>query len=322
MSVTMVMTVEEMQDREKWLEMRRTGIGGSDASVIVGLNKWKSRFELWLDKTNQAEEVDVSDNEYIYWGNVLEELVANRFCEVTGKKVRRCGMLRNNEHPFMLADIDRLVVGENAILECKTTAGWNSSEWEEDNLPDAYYIQIQHYLAVSGYDKAYIACLIGGNKFIWKEIPRNEEEIEVLIRAEEEFWQKNVVEKVMPEADGSSGCSKAISLLFKGNPEDEEAAELEGRFDILCRDLEVLKAEKKKLEKAIEEKENKVRVALGDKVFGRSPKYNFWYKVHSRTGFDVNQFKKDFPDLYDKYKTTSSFRKLTYKESKARKGDI
>lgn len=321
MSVTMVMTVEEMQDRPKWLEMRKTGIGGSDASVIVGLNPWKSKFELWLDKTNQAQEVDQSDNEYIYWGNVQEELVANRFCELTGKKVRRCGMLRNNEHPFMLADIDRLVVGENAILECKTTASWNLNEWDGDNLPDAYYIQVQHYLAVGGYDKAYIACLVGGNKFVWKEIPRNDEEIAVLIKAEEEFWQKNVIEKVLPEVDGSSGCSKAIAILFKGNPEDEEAAELEGKFDIMCRDLEVLKAEKKKLEEVIDEKENQIRVALGDKVFGRSPKYNFWYKVESRKGFDAKQFSRDFPDLYQKYSKVSSFRKLRYKESKARMDD-
>lgn len=321
MSVTMVMTVEEMQDRSKWLEMRKTGIGGSDASVIVGLNPWKSKFELWLDKTNQAQEVDKPDNEYIYWGNVQEELVANRFCELTGKKVRRCGMLRNNEHPFMLADIDRLVVGENAILECKTTASWNSNEWEGDNLPDAYYIQVQHYLAVGGYDKAYIACLVGGNKFVWKEIPRNDEEIEVLIKAEEEFWQKNVIEKALPEVDGSSGCSKAIALLFKGDPEDEEAAELEGKYDILCRDLNVLKEEKKKLEKVIDEKENQIRVALGNKVFGRSPKYNFWYKIESRSSFDSAQFQRDFPELYEKYKKTSSFRKLRFKESKARKDD-
>lgn len=122
----LIMTVEEMQNRSKWLKMRKAGIGGSEAAAIVGLNPWKSAFQLWMEKTGQVEPEDLSDNEYVYWGNVLEQAVADRFCELTGKKVQRRGMLQDDEYPYMLASVDRMVVGENAGLECKTTNAFNS----------------------------------------------------------------------------------------------------------------------------------------------------------------------------------------------------
>lgn len=319
MSCELIMTVEEMQDREAWLKMRKTGIGGSDAAVVLGLSKWKSPFELWMEKTGQTEEVDIGDNEYIEAGNRLEQTIADWFCDKTGKKVRRCGMLRNKEHPFMLADIDRLVVGENAILECKTAAQWKLHEWDEDNLPDTYYLQVQHYLAVGGYEKAYIAVLVGGHKFIWKEIPRNEEDIEVLIKAEEEFWNKNVIEKALPDVNGTEGCSQAIQRYFEGG--DTEAIELEGEYDILCRDLKALRDDLKKLENVIAEKENKIKVRMGNGEFARSAKFNVYFRTKSRSAFNSKQFEKDYPDLHLKYMKNTQYRSLIVKESKARKDD-
>ncbi len=319
MSCDIIMTVEEMQDRPKWLEMRRTGLGGSDAPAIVGMSKWKSPWDLWLEKTGQVELEDKSDNEYIYWGNALEDLVARRFCELTGKKVKRCGMLRNREYPFVLADVDRLVIGENAILECKTAASWKEDEWADDNIPDSYYLQIQHYLMCGGYDKAYVACLLGGNRFIWKEIERNEEDIQSLLEAEKYFWEHNVVAKELPTVDSSDACSRAIGEHFKGGV--TEAEELEGDFDVLCRDLAALKDDKKKLELIIAEKENKLKVRMGNSEFGRSAKYNVYLKTTNRDMFNAKQFAKDYPDLYKKYIRTTSYRSLRVHESKARKED-
>ena len=83
----LVMTCEEMKDKENWLAMRKAGIGGSDAAAVIGLSRWKSPFQVWLEKTGQTEPDDLSNNEYVYWGTVLEQAVADRFCELTGKKV-------------------------------------------------------------------------------------------------------------------------------------------------------------------------------------------------------------------------------------------
>ena len=162
----LIMSVAEMTDEKKWLEARSTGIGGSDAAVIVGLNRWKSPFQLWLEKTGKAEPADLSENEYVYWGKVLEEAVAKRFCELTGKKVQRRGLLQMDDYPYILASVDRMVVGENAGLECKTCNGFAAKEWEDDEVPAAYYVQCQHYMMVTGCERWYIAVLIGGNHFV------------------------------------------------------------------------------------------------------------------------------------------------------------
>lgn len=181
------MTVEEAQDRKAWEALRNKGIGGSDAAVIVGKNKWKSPYTLFCEKTGKIEPEDLSNNEFVYWGNVLEDAVANRFCQDTGKKVRRCGTLADEDHDYMLANVDRLIVGENAGLECKTANGFKAKEWEGDEVPVSYILQCQWYMMITGADKWYIACLIGGNKFVQKEVPRNEADIEFLREAAIDF---------------------------------------------------------------------------------------------------------------------------------------
>ena len=109
--------------REDWLSLRRTGIGGSDAGAICGLNPYSSPLDVYFNKTGEAPETE--DNEAMRQGRDLEEYVARRFTEETGLKVRRSNqMYRSIEHPFMIADIDRLIIGEDAGLECKTANDW------------------------------------------------------------------------------------------------------------------------------------------------------------------------------------------------------
>lgn len=88
----------------------------------------------------------------------------------------------------MVANIDRKIVGQNAILECKTANQYLLKEWEDEEIPASYLLQVQHYLAVTGADRGYIAVLVGGQKFIWKEVPRDEELIEMIIQLEKDFW--------------------------------------------------------------------------------------------------------------------------------------
>lgn len=326
MSCELIMTVEEMQDRKAWLQMRRTGIGGSDAAVIVGQSKWKSPWDLWLDKTGQAEiEEDESDEkrqDRLFFGSESEEMISKWFTNKTGKKLRRCGMIRSIENPFMLADVDRLVVGENAIVEIKTTSAYNSSEWENDKVPPAYLIQGLHYMATGSYDKCYFVCLIGGQEPVIRTLTRDEEveeQIEALVEAEKYFWEHNVIAKELPDVDGSKACAQAISKHFNGD--GTEAVDLEGEYDLLCKDLEILKEERKKLDLAIATKENKLKVALGNGQFGRTAKYNVFFKTTNRTTFNSKQFEKDYPDLYNKYLNNTSYRSLRIHESKARMND-
>src|SRR5699024_1428625 len=133
------------------------------------------------------------NNEAIHWGNILEDVVADEFARVTGKRVRKRNQtFVHSKYKFMIANIDRDVVGERALLECKTTSAYNADQWEGDNIPPSYMCQIQHYMAVLDYEKAYIAVLIGGQKFVWKEVQRDDEFIELMIEQEKHFWNEHV----------------------------------------------------------------------------------------------------------------------------------
>ena len=136
---------------EEWLTWRKRGIGGSEAASIAGLNPWSSALKVYMDKI--SEEIEgISDNERMRVGRDLEDYVAKRFEEATSKKVRRENfLLQHPEHEFMIANLDRVIVGENAFLECKTTSSYGKAEWE-DGIPLHYELQCLHYMAVGGFD--------------------------------------------------------------------------------------------------------------------------------------------------------------------------
>lgn len=175
---------------EDWLEYRKQGIGGSDAAVVCGISRYKSPVELWMEKTGQLPSQETG--EAAYWGNLLESLVREEFTKRTGISVTKPSALyQSEEHPFMLANVDGLCEDPAhgpCIFEAKTASAYKAGEWE-DSIPDEYMIQIQHYMAVTGYQGAYIAVLIGGNAFRWKFVERDEELIAMLISLEEDFWR-------------------------------------------------------------------------------------------------------------------------------------
>lgn len=298
--------------REDWLNERKKGIGGSDASVILGFNPWKSPFELYIEKT--SDEIRETDNESIYWGNVLEDIVAEEFTRRTGKKVRRRNqILRHPEHYFMIANIDRHVVGEKALLECKTTNAFNADQWEGDHIPPAYICQLQHYMAVLDYEKAYIAVLIGGQKFVWKELERDDEFIELMIQHEKNFWENHVLKGVPPEIDGSPSATELLNKMY---PKDNgEVVMLESdKAEILIQAIEDIKAEIKEKEKLQKEYENKLKLMIGEARIGITPRYEVNFKTYERNTIDTKKLKKELPDIAEKYTNTSTYRQLRIKQ--------
>ena len=170
-------------DKREWLRYRKKGITGTDAGAIVGLNPYNSAAQVYQDKITDA--IEEWDNEAMRQGRDLEEYVARRFSEQTGLKVRKANAIyQNEEHPFMLADFDRLIVGQEAGLECKTVNAYSADKWSDGKIPLHYQMQVQHYLAVSGYKKWYVAALIMGREFVIREINRDEELIANLILIE------------------------------------------------------------------------------------------------------------------------------------------
>lgn len=300
MATKLLMTVKEMADRDAWLKQRINGIGGSDAGVIVGLNKWKSPYTLWQEKTGATTAQDLSDVECVYWGQTLEQLVADEFCKRTGKKVRKHGLLQSVENPFMLASVDRLVVGENAGLECKTTNAYSLEEWTGDNIPDSYYCQCQHYMAVTGFEKWYIACLIGGNKFVWKTVNRNDDDIQVLISSEGDFWE-NVLTKTPPPIDGSQSCTDFLKAKYKGG--QKNAVELPSNLKTDVQEYLILQQNIKEQQKLLDEAKNNLCAALGDNEVGVVADYSVEWKCRAGSvTVDTKRLKEEQPAIFEQYK--------------------
>lgn len=305
----LIMTVEQAADRVAWERVRNGGIGGSDIAYIMGLNPWKSAFALYAEKHGDVEAEDLSDNEYVYWGTVLEQVVADRFCELTGKKVRKCGTLQDESYEFMLANVDRLVVGEDAGLECKTANGFKASEWDGDNLPDSYYCQCQWYMAITGFPKWYIACLIGGNHFVWKEIPRNDEFIADMRTQAIVFWN-NLQADVAPEVDGSESTSQTVDKIVASVVGADEVALGTQAAPFIARYHELAKTEK-----LVKEQKQQCQNALALMLNGaRCGTFNNYQVINApvkgREGIDRKKLMKEMPEVYEKYKTVGkdSFR--------------
>lgn len=293
----LILSVKDAEDHEKWLEARTLGIGGSDAAVIMGMNQYKSPYQLWLEKTGQVEPPDLSGNQYVYWGARNESNIADWFQEETGKKVKRLGTLRSKEYPFMLANVDRTVVGENAGLEIKTAGVRQYRKWKDDEIPDAYYCQCLHYMAVTGADYWYIAVLLGGNEAKWKRIERNEEDIQHLIMAETDFW-KLVETRTPPPVDGSDSCAAALSAQYKGGDPNYSII-LPPDVDGVIASLEDDKAIMDALKKQITEKENRLKALLGNAEEGATDHYRVLWKTQAgRSSVPLAKIKKQAPDIY------------------------
>ena len=296
--------------REEWLEMRTKGLGGSDAAAACGLNPWKSKASLYLEKTGQV--VKDFDSEVMRQGRDLEDYVAKRFTEATGKKVRRNNfMMASKEHPFLLADIDREVVGENAILECKTTSPFAKDKWDDGKIPINYELQCHHYMMVTGAEKCYIACLIFSTDFIIREIERDEEVIEMLKAQEVDFWENYVLAGQMPAPDGSAEYDTALKDRFKGGLEDSidlDVDELDFKSYLETKDLI------KDLETSTKEFEQKIKLQLGDHDFGANKFLQVSYKPFTTTRIDTARIKKERPEIFEEFSKTSESRRFNLKE--------
>lgn len=284
-------------DRLKWLEIRRGGIGGSDAAAVIGENKYCSRLSLWAEKTGRSN--GQTDNPRMRLGRDLEEYVAGRFTEKTGKQVKASGtMYAHDDYEFIIANLDGEIVGENAGLECKT-ANFSFSKMPGNvgDLPGCYLAQCRHYINVMGYDKMYLAVLdLSSGELGVFEILRDEKCSE-LLAAEVEFWNNFIIEDKRPEPDGSDSAEETLKELCK--PVDGECAEL---FDCSETADELFRIRDEI--HGLEGEERRLRQILIGKMDGRSvgitDKYRLQLSRQSRTSVDPKLLKKDFPDVYEK----------------------
>lgn len=290
-SVKKVSTVG--MSREEWLDKRRHTLGGSDAAAIIGLSKWSSPMSVWADKTGRAP--DKPDSESMRLGRDLEDYVAHRWMESTGKKVRRVNaMLYNPLYPFAHADIDREVMGEKAGLECKTTSTLDIKQFQGMEFPEKYYAQCVHYLAVTGYDRWYLAVLVFGRGLFTFKVERDQAEIDALMEAEQEFWEL-VKNDTPPAADGMEPTAEALLTIYQ-ETHDQEAVQLFGREGLL-REWSGIKEQIAALETRKAEIENTLKLDLKEAEQGACTGFTVKWKPQTRQTFQTSAFKKAFPDI-------------------------
>lgn len=297
---------------EQWLELRRSGIGGSDAAAIVGLHPYVSKLTLYADKKGILPEKE--DTERMRLGRDLEDYVAQRFCEATGKKVKRSGyMWRHPMYEFVLANIDREIVGEDAFLECKTTMNYERHDYDSGEIPMNYYCQCMHYMAVTGCEKCYLAVLVFGKGFYWFEIKRDEDEINALIDNEVEFWQSYVLQDRPPLADGSES---SLDTLSKLHPRcDGNTTQVMG-MDEAMRSYMDLGDAIKRLKAQQDEVKAQLCQTLGNSSVGVGQDYSFSWKSQSTKRLNTKRLQADHPEIYEEYAEATESRVFRVKKNK------
>ena len=295
--------------REEWLRYRKQGIGGSDAGAICGFNPYRTAMQVYCDKV--SDEIEEIDNEAMRQGREMEEYVAKRFVEETGKKVRRANaMFYDEKNPFMFADVDRMVIGENAGLECKTVSPYMAEHWKDDQIPLSYQMQCYHYMSVCNADRWYVAALIFGREFKVYKLERDDEIIANLIELEKDFWENHVLKGVMPDPDGSKLADSVIAEYFKETT--GAVIQLQGFDDKLKRReelvvlLEKMEAEKRQIEQEL-------KIYMGDAEKAENQLFRVSWKAVVSNRLDARALQEEEPEVYQKYLKSTSSRRFTVK---------
>ncbi|WP_194714651.1 YqaJ viral recombinase family nuclease [Noviherbaspirillum soli] len=295
--------------RVDWLEVRKNGIGGSDAAAAVGLSPYKSQLELWLEKTGRDAELPKPDpddsTEPVYWGTLLEPIVAAAYTKQTSNRVRKVNaVLQHPSIPFMLANLDREIVGVPGvqILECKTAGEFGARLWRE-GVPEYVQLQVQHQLAVTGKQAADVAVLLCGQKLEVHRIKRDDELIARLIPLEARFWE-HVTSDMPPPADGSESAELALRCLYPGN-----ASTVDFRGDrylsATFADMVSIKADIKGREEHAERLKQTLMQAMGDASFAEFETGAISFKRSKGSpGLDFKRLLTEHPELAAQYAIT------------------
>lgn len=315
-------------NREDWLTLRQSGIGGSDISAIIGMSPYATAYDIYQSKTQPLTDEDMS--EFAYWGTVLEDTVAREFAKRSGLKIQNVNFLmRHPEHRWAIANIDRAIINPNIkgnvrfkdgklttdqILEIKTASEYVSKNWgleDSDEVPDQYQCQAQWYMGVTGTQVCYMAVLIGGNKYRPYRIDRHQDVIEFLFDTAESFWNDNVLAGVEPDA---TTLQNAKDKYPRHNPDTTLDVELDSETAKALEHYEALKAQEKELKSAISaaqadlicQIQNNEALAINGDVVAT-------YKTQISKRFDSSRLKKDMPELVEQYTKSTESRVMRVK---------
>ena len=296
--------------RDEWLEVRKHGIGSSDAAAAVGLNPYKSQLQLWMEKTGRDADLPQPDPDDttspVYWGTLLEPIVAASYTKQTGRRVRKVNaVLQHPERPWMLANIDREVIGAGdvQILECKTAGEFGARLWK-DGVPEYVQLQVQHQLAVTGKHAADVAVLICGQQLQVHRIQRDDDLIAKLMMLQERFWHY-VTSDTPPPVDGSDSAATALQCLYPRDNGDRLDFSQDSQMSALFTDLQDARFQLDKYKKLEERYKQKIQQAMGNASHATFETGSVsWKRSKDSTALDTKRLLTDSPELLAQYSLT------------------
>lgn len=298
-------------DRHNWLSIRKKGIGGSDVAAILSLNPYKTPFEVWQEKTSE-EVIAKDENSAMEFGSRLEDVVADKYSDVTGNIVHKDNKIRfHKDSNILLANIDRLIIADSSnliptgILEIKTVSSFARKYWETD-IPLSYYCQLQHYLSVTGYTWGDFAILEDGRKFIYLNFTRDEDYIHQQNEALISWFNKYVTGNTPPPFSAAE-----LSFISPKSSAVEATAEVMKYYN----DLKEIKNKIASLDDEKKQLEDSLKLFIGENevlTLNNSPLITWKAKKSNR--FDTKSFQQDHIDLYQKYLSESYSRTFLVKE--------
>jgi len=248
--------------RDAWLKERRKGIGGSDVPALLGISPYGSPYSVWADKVGLLPEAECT--EAMRQGTDLEAYVARRFSETTGKRAHRKNqIIRNPAYPYSLANIDRRIVGELAGLEIKTCSPFRLPDFKGDDYPPEFLAQCLHYLAVTGWERWYLAVLVLGTDFHVYQINAADykADIEDIQQQVYDFWTTYVIPRNPPASDGTAATGTAITSIYDTAVEGSiDLSDMEQDFITIS----MLNERQRELEQEKERHKQNIKIAMGE----------------------------------------------------------
>jgi predicted phage-related endonuclease len=240
-------------------------------------------------------------------GTDLEEYVAKRFCEETGKRViNDLFMYMDDEYDFMTANIDRKIIGEKAGLECKTMGSFNGYNLESGEYPTHYAVQCQHYMMVLGWERMYLAILVLQRGLFVFEVERDDEFIKSLREAEIDFWTNYVEKSRIPAPDGSEASLETLRQLY---PEEKPNTEIAiPGLDRLIRDYKAMSEMAKDYQKRAEAVKQLICEKLGDNAVGIGDDFGCSWKKQSKVSVSPKRLKEKYPAIFKELAEVSEYR--------------
>lgn len=288
-----------------WLDERTRGLGGSDASTVAGVNRWSSRYELWLDKTGRAHPKD--ETRAMQLGRLFEPILRQMFTEDTGIGVRRAGLMESRQWPLLRVSLDGMT-GDGGILEAKVTNWRLAGEWDDDQVSDHAEVQAQHGLAVTGRSHAWVVALIDGRDFRVRRVERDEDLIRDLVELEHAFWDEHVLGDVAPPVDAAALPAVKARWSDVGRPsrsvDRDDWTEIKAAY-------QSAKAIAKAADLDVDLTEARLRELFADaEVLTVDDRTVATNKQISPRRIDGKRLRAELPDIADQYETTTPYRRL------------